>query len=415
MVASLTSVQRNALMAAGINPDKASPEEIKSILGESVFASLPGTPTVAPGTSIFGTPTGATPAGDALTIGPKVTVTPAAEGVVTTTSSSDAFYADQSVLIDDMVKLGKEAAAKYAETGDRKAADRMFYDSETARLKTALTPEVTSAVVDTDPTYDNESDPTSKRNENDCTLGVLKQSRSEVMDYLANSRDPKLRDLAAKSQAGDLASTYALIGVIDSWQTDMHQNAVDGKLTVDHGGNAGGEPLKTDPQWEVPAEYMSIEDYEAREKPPQGDEKATPQTFEELGGNGGDWRVEWAPGSFNFSHGYKNPTAEIKNFKPTDPMFNDPDYARGYYTGGGWVHSLTSEPDTMFTNADANGDGIMTYGEFEKYKQKSRPGYKLPTEYDQYRDVGVDIAALEKAVKGSEDVDFTSLLKKATE
>lgn len=220
------------------------------------------------------------------------------EHTTTETKSSAAFYDSQEQIINNAISNGKQAADDYNNNlqskgpdGARLKADRMFYQSETKALKGAVAPDVYQEKIDTKGVYDNQSGQVTAKNEADCTLGVLKGSNSEIRDYLTNSSNPKIRDLATKAKGGDLASTYALIQIVDSWQPDMVQNAKDGKVTRDtYEGkdgkisttatddstlhNVGGQAIKNgkgEPNggtWKVPYEYMSEEDKTKHPQPP---------------------------------------------------------------------------------------------------------------------------------------------------
>lgn len=309
------------------------------------------------------------------------------------TQSSQAFYKDQNSLIPDMIALGQKGAQKYAETGDRKAADRLFYQSETARLQTAVAPDVTKSVVDTKPVYDNNQDPTSFHNQDDCTLGVLKQNESEIMKYLENSRNTDLKALAKSAKEGNLASTYALIGIVDSWQPDMEQNAKDGKLTADTANNVGGQPLKTDKTWVVPAEFCTEEDFKLIERknqsdtPPPGElppgEEKKPTEDNPKGGvkaegndKGGSEVIhvgETIDGSYGFASGafIKVPKDSVlaKLAKRTE----DGSINHGAKLVIPEVSSYSLR-DADSRRSGGNGDDYVSFGELQSYVVKQKAG-----------------------------------------
>lgn len=293
------------------------------------------------------------------------------------TQSSQAFYKDQNSLIADMTALGTLGAKKYAETGDRKVADRLFYKSETGRLQNAVAPDVTKDVFDTKPVYDNNQDPTSFHNQDDCTLGVLKQNESEIMKYLENSRDPRLSDLAKKSQGGDLASTYALIGIVDSWQPDMEKNAKDGKLTVDTATNVGGQPLKTDKTWVVPAEFCSEEDFKLIEKKNQSDKPPVDNP------PGSDGKIEFKPeGESNmiFSRSDSGPALQYAGKVKVPKAFYD---------------MVASTPNAILAYEDSSTQGVRV------------TSYSLgAADYNSNHDGYASIADYEKAISKKYSIDY---------
>lgn len=342
----------------------------------------------------------------------------------TSKESSSVFKSANDKVIDDMTSLGKTAAKKFGETANRKTSDRFFYDSETQIIKDeAVAPEVNKTVDETKPTYDNKQGQLSEHNKDDCTLGVLKQSQSDAMEYLQNSRDPRISDLAKKSKGGDLASTYALIGIMDSWQSDMIQNAKDGKVTVDTANNVGGEPLKTGKDWVVPAEFCSEEDFQLTQKNGQND----PTPAKTLDGMPptGEWRIysekakREVPAESILKADIDNPVltglsdtgidmSRVETGNSYQPYKVVDDKIRGGAEFVGYtsvmpgksvfipkeLHSVSSQTNRIFETMDVDKDGFVTVSEGADKNHDGKLSDEeiaaIPDRYKDKLDYGVD-------------------------
>lgn len=377
--AGLSSSQINELLSQALNPNSGN---LSNGMGLSIERTLPQVTT-------------------------SVVETPTTRSTITTVQSSEAFYASQ-----DQVKQAAEDLANKCANND--IGNYQAEQAATDIVKSAIPPDVNDVLAVTKQ-YDNTQYPSSNQNVDANAQGVMK--------YLENSQDPEIADLARRANMSntgrptpdEVNARRQLNIIVDSWQPDMIENAQNGKVTK------YGDPIKdSDKPWIVPSKYVTVEDKDKINPPPpppsfvqtdepQGNPPIAKPTrdFSSLGEGDGKWTVE---GNF---YANKLDRAVITNFSDDNPFIHTKDHHHGYVSGGGFNLAEYISANPEFPMNDANGDGLVTFAEIEAKIKEKEPDYKLPDKYEQYRNTGINIAKLRKAVNDNQTVDFTKLLEDA--